>query len=89
MVSALPRFRCDAEFARDIEQQARALISDHSHFRGRAKNFELTYRDHVLTLRGRVPTYYLKQVLQTVVRDLDGVQSVDNRVEVIPSDGLG
>jgi hypothetical protein len=37
----------------------------------------------VLILQGRVPTFYLKQVAQTVVRDLlnDGFV-IDNRVEV-------
>ena len=75
--------------ARDVEQCDWAVINDHSHFRGRAKKFDFVYRDHVLTLRGSVPSFYLKQVLQTAVRNLDGVRQVDNRVQVMPSDGLG
>jgi len=40
-------------------------------------------RQRVLVLRGRVPSFYLKQVVQTVVRDLlsDGLV-IDNQVEV-------
>ena len=40
------------------------------------------YHEGVLLLRGRVPTYYLKQIAQTVVADVPGVEQVDNRIEV-------
>jgi hypothetical protein len=36
----------------------------------------------VLTLRGRVASYYLKQLAQAVVRQLAGVQQVRNCLEV-------
>jgi hypothetical protein len=36
----------------------------------------------VLTLRGRVPTYYLKQIAQASVADVPGVVEVCNLVEV-------
>jgi osmotically-inducible protein OsmY len=36
----------------------------------------------VLTLRGRVPTYYLKQLAQASVADVPGVIEIHNRVEV-------
>jgi len=39
----------------------------------------------VLTLRGRVPTYYLKQVAQYMVDGLPGVQKIDNDLEVVAS----
>ena len=37
----------------------------------------------VLTLRGRLPTYYLKQIAQTVIGELDGVLEIANGVEVV------
>jgi len=37
----------------------------------------------ILTLDGRLPSFYLKQVLQTLLRDLDGVTRIDNRVDVV------
>ena len=41
----------------------------------------------VLTLRGRVSSFYLKQVAQTLVRALGGVGKINNRLEVAaPSD---
>jgi osmotically-inducible protein OsmY len=42
------------------------------------------YRQGTLTLRGRVPSFYLKQVAQTAVRDLSGVEQVVNGIEVVP-----
>jgi hypothetical protein len=41
-----------------------------------------TFESGVLHLRGCVPTYYLKQVAQSLVGDLDGVIQVNNQLEV-------
>jgi hypothetical protein len=71
-----------------IEQGAQDLLSQHSHFRGRAGNFQYEYRAGVLIVRGRVPTFYLKQVLQTVLKDVEGVTWIDNQVDVISSEGM-
>ncbi len=39
----------------------------------------------VLVLRGRLPTYYLKQIAQEVVaHQFDKVERLENRIEVIP-----
>lgn len=45
-------------------------------------------RDGCLTLRGAVPTFYLKQVLQTRLKDIAGVDRLVNDVDVINSGGL-
>lgn len=42
------------------------------------------FHEGVLAVRGRVPTFYLKQLAQTVVSRVPGVEQVANRVEVIP-----
>jgi osmotically-inducible protein OsmY len=42
------------------------------------------FADGVLTLGGRVPSYYLKQVAQETVADLPGVQQIVNAIEVRP-----
>ena len=36
-----------------------------------------------ITLQGRLPTYYLKQVAQSAVLSVDGVRDIDNDVKVI------
>jgi hypothetical protein len=48
------------------------------------KNVTCEYREGVLTLRGCLPSYYLKQVAQTAVGHLDGVRQVVNLIQVIP-----
>lgn len=40
------------------------------------------YHEGVLILRGRVPSFYLSQIAQTLVRKVDGVELVVNRLEV-------
>ena len=47
----------------------------------RTMTFELT--EGTLVLSGTLPTYYLKQLLQTALRDIDGVQRIVNRVQVV------
>lgn len=36
----------------------------------------------VLTISGTVPSYYLKQIAQTLVATVEGVTRVENRLEV-------
>ena len=43
------------------------------------------FHEGVLTLRGRVSSFYLKQVAQEVIRRLDGAEEVNNRLEVAES----
>jgi len=46
------------------------------------KNVSCDYREGVLVLRGRLPTYYLKQVATAVVSGLPGVQHIVNQIDV-------
>ena len=46
------------------------------------KNLSCDYQGGVLVLRGSLPSYYLKQVAQEVVARLEGVQAVDNQIQV-------
>ncbi|MEX0641528.1 MAG: BON domain-containing protein [Pirellulales bacterium] len=72
----------------EIEQRARELLDTHSHFLGRSRQIEFACRDEVLIVRGMVPTFYLKQMLQTVLKELEGVRLVQNQVTVISSGGF-
>ena len=40
------------------------------------------FHEGVLTLRGCVSSFYLKQVAQELIRRLDGAEEVNNRLEV-------
>jgi hypothetical protein len=41
------------------------------------------FHDGVLTVRGQLPSFHLKQVAQTVLCDVEGVGMIDNRVDVV------
>jgi len=49
------------------------------------RDVNCVFHDGMLTLRGRVPTHYLKQVAQQRVRELEGVRWVNNQIEVSSS----
>jgi len=54
------------------------------------KNIRCGYPDGVLTLRGWLPTYYLKQLAQAAVADLEGVARIENRIGVMaPASAAG
>ena len=40
------------------------------------------FHEGVLTLRGRVPSYYMKQIAQSLVLGMDGAEEINNRLEV-------
>jgi osmotically-inducible protein OsmY len=69
----------------NVTDQAESRLRAHSYLA--LKNISCDYRDGVLTLRGCLPTYYLKQVAQAAVGQLDGVQRIVNEIEVTPSAG--
>jgi hypothetical protein len=67
-----------------VKSRAYSLLSRHSYFRGRAADIEFETVDNVLVIQGRLPSFYLKQLLQTLLKSLDCVDRVDNQVDVEP-----
>jgi len=47
------------------------------------------FHEGVLTLRGGVSSFYLKQIAQTLIRGLDGVGEINNRLVVAESPTSG
>ncbi|MBV9123273.1 MAG: BON domain-containing protein [Planctomycetes bacterium] len=45
------------------------------------KRVSCDYQEGALTLRGRLPSYFLKQMAQAVISPLEGVQII-NQIEV-------
>jgi osmotically-inducible protein OsmY len=43
------------------------------------------YHEGALTLRGRVSSYYLKQMAQSLVSELEGVLEINNQLDVTSS----
>lgn len=53
------------------------------------RTISCAFEEGVLTLRGRVPSYYLKQTVQALAEKVEGVQQVVNLVDVMyPADAL-
>ena len=63
-----------------VQSEAQNLLERSNYLALRRLRCE--FADGRLILNGRVPTYYLKQVAQTIVRQLPGVRRIDNRVDV-------
>ena len=47
------------------------------------KNVACDCREGVLVLRGCLPSYYLKQIAQEAVAGLEGVERIDNQIQVV------
>lgn len=75
----------------EIVEQAKAAVEAQPYFAGRSEMFEYEYDTdrRVMVVRGCVPTFYLKQMLQTALKKLDSVQGIDNQVSVDISEGIG
>jgi hypothetical protein len=75
--------------AEEVVRQAKILIESHPNFVGRSRLFRFEYTEETLVVCGAVPTFYLKQMLQSTLKNLDGVRLLDNRVSVDVSHGFG
>jgi osmotically-inducible protein OsmY len=75
-VTGISRNSCDPDPAAGAERQLR-----HSGYLA-LRRLSCNFHAGVLTLRGRVPSYYLKQVALAVVAAVEGVEHIDDQVEV-------
>ena len=63
-----------------ILHAAESKLDDSSHlFR---RTITCRYAHGVLRLDGKVPSFYLKQMAQSLMQDIDGVEQVDNALIV-------
>jgi hypothetical protein len=67
----------------DLSLLARESLEKHPHFRGRSSNVCIEQRGRMLRLTGKLPTFYLKQLVQETVRHIPGVQGVLNDISVV------
>ena len=70
-----------------VELLARRRLAEKCAYAFCFNQVTFSYSQGILTLEGRLPSFYLKQVLQTLLRDLDGVTRINNRVDVVSSVG--
>lgn len=70
-----------------VVNQAYQCIENHPHLRGFLFAIKVTYSesDSILNLVGSLPSFFLKQMLQSALRELDGVRKIQNEVKVSTS----
>ena len=78
--ATLPRSNPFAALFQEITEIAQATLRRSAYFE--LHNISCDFSGGVLTLCGRVPTYYLKQLAQASVADVPGVIEIHNHVEV-------
>lgn len=76
------------DFSGDVLRRVRSQLAQSCHFTRHWREIDCKFCSGVLTLRGRVPSFYLKQILQSILKDVPGVRRIDNRVDVVSSAGL-
>jgi hypothetical protein len=72
----------------DLSTLARQHLEHHPHFRGRVSDVFIEHRGRTLLLTGKLPTFYLKQLVQEAVRHVPGVQHVRNLIDVVNAAGV-
>ncbi|MBN2578816.1 MAG: hypothetical protein JXB10_07485 [Pirellulales bacterium] len=65
----------------DVAERAEALLRNSAYLE--LRNVFCSFREGVLTLRGRVSSYHLKQLAQTFTGDLKEVAELKNQLEVL------
>lgn len=71
-----------------VEEAARQRLQEGCPYAFYFRHVELDFADGVLTLRGRVPTFHLKQILQERLKDVEQVRRIRNQIDVVNSSGL-
>lgn len=72
----------------DLSTLARQHLEHHPHFRGRVCDVFIEHRGRTLFLTGKLPTFYLKQLVQEAVRHVPGVHHVRNLIDVVNPNGI-
>lgn len=65
-----------------LRHDAQDALENHPHFRGRSNWVRCECHLGTLRLCGRVPSYYLKQLAQEVVRKVPQVAGIENQIVV-------
>jgi len=80
---------CAAEVANLSMTDRQSGLSEFAEIRLRSnsylalRNIRCEAQGRVLVLSGCLPSYYLKQIAQAAVAQIEGVERIDNRIEVL------
>ena len=74
------RHKAEDNLACGVETRAARRLAEHPHFLGRSHHVRCQSQGRRLQLSGCLPSYFLKQLAQEALRDLQGVDQIDNRI---------
>ena len=65
-----------------VVSSIRERLDKHPHFCGRGHLIQIKSNVDSVVVSGHVPTYYLKQLLQEVMKLVPDIGKIDNRLDV-------
>ncbi len=71
-----------------LETMARKSLAQDCPYAYHFRSIEFRSRSGVLTVRGSLPSFYLKQVLIAHLLRVDGVRRIDDQIDIVCSNGL-
>ena len=80
--------RVDRRSGQDVERLAFRRLTEDCPYGFYFRDITCQYDGGTLTVRGRVPTFYLKQIITSRLRDLAGASRLRNEVDVVNAAGL-
>jgi hypothetical protein len=80
--------RANTQTRTDLSTIARQHLESHPHFRGRSMAVSIEHEGANLFVTGRLPSFYLKQLVQEALRHVPGVQYVYNEIDVVSPEGI-
>lgn len=69
-----------------VSRAAESRLRDSSHLF--LRHVKCGYDQGRLQLEGKVPSFYLKQLAQSLVQGVQGVERIDNRLTVVCAHGI-
>ncbi|MEM6798159.1 MAG: BON domain-containing protein [Planctomycetota bacterium] len=70
----------------NVVHEAHNALSQSSHLF--ARTVQCDYADGVLTIQGKVPSFYLKQTAQSLIQRVEGVKRIENALVVVSPYGV-
>lgn len=80
IIDAPPALEATPISTPDVAEIAMKLLRSCSH--SPVRRVQCRFHEGVLILSGQVPTFYMKQVAQELLRNLQRVEQIDNRLSV-------
>jgi osmotically-inducible protein OsmY len=71
---------CTASIGNEIQERMEQFLK--SRILGNAQVFKCDFKEGLLLIRGKVGTYYAKQLAQEFARQIPGVEQVNNHLTV-------